>query len=328
MIEINKLNARVCSKLGQAGAAFGIALMELQKNKPEICVLSADMSKPVGLDRFKSKYPEMFFNVGIAEQNLVGIAAGMASEGKKVIVTAQAVFISMRSCEQVRQYMGYMRSNIIAVGISSGFALTFFGNTHYAIEDISIMRSVPGLIILSPSDAGQSAKILCAAVEFNGPVYIRLTGVMNCPIVYHEDYEYEIGKGIQLREGSDITVFASGSMVYNSLKAADILEEKNISLNVIDMHTIKPLDKEIIKKHLDSKLFVSLEEHNIIGGLGTAISECLSTINDSPYLLTLGVMDKFSEPGDYPYLIEQNRLMPNEIAEDILETFNSIKKYS
>ena len=325
MITINKLNARIYSKLGQAGAAFGIALMELQKEKYEINVLSADMSKPAGLDRFKTKYPEMFFNVGIAEQNLVGVAAGMASEGKKVIVTAQAVFIAMRSCEQVRQYMGYMHSNIIAVGISSGFALTFFGNTHYAIEDVSIMRSVPGLTILSPSDAGQSAKILCAAVELNKPVYIRLTGLLNCPIVYHEDYEYEIGKGIKLRDGSDVTVFASGSMVYNSLKAADILEEHNISVSVIDMHTIKPLDLEIIKKHLSSKLFVSVEEHNIIGGLGTAISECLSTFNDTPYLLRLGVMDEFSEPGDYSYLIEQNRLMPNEIADDILDTLKSTK---
>ena len=324
MIEINKLNARICSKLGQAGSAFGIALMEIQKNKPEIHVLSADMSKPVGLDRFKLKYPEMFFNVGIAEQNLIGVAAGMASEGKKVIVTAQAVFLSMRSCEQVRQYMGYMHSNIIAVGISSGFALTFFGNTHYAIEDISIMRSVPELTILSPSDAGQSAKILSAAIELNAPVYIRLTGVMNCPIVYNEEYDYVIGKGIQLTEGTDITIFATGSMVYNSLKAVDVFEEKNISVSIIDMHTIKPLDKEIILKNLNSKLFVSVEEHNIIGGLGTAISECLSTINDSPCLLRLGVKDKFSEPGDYPYLIKQNRLMPNQIAEDIIEKFNLI----
>lgn len=326
MITINKQNAKIYSKLGQAGAAFGIALMEMQKLRSDIYVLSADMSKPAGLDRFKTKYPENFFNVGIAEQNLLGIAAGMASEGKKIIVTAQAVFISMRSCEQVRQYMGYMHSNIIAVGISSGFALTFFGNTHYAIEDISIMRSVPGLTILSPSDAGQSAKILCAAMELNAPVYIRLTGVMNCPVVYDEEYDYKVGKGIPLRTGRDIAIFASGSMVYNSLKAADILEENGISVSVIDMHTIKPLDHEIIQRSCHSKLFVSVEEHNIIGGLGTAISEHLASIHNSPYLLRLGVMDKFSEPGDYPYLIEQNRLTPHHISEDVLKTFNLINK--
>ncbi len=319
MIKINKLNASIYSKLGQAGSAFGIALMEMQKANPHVYTLSADMSKPAGLDRFKSKYPEMFINVGIAEQNLIGIAAGMASEGKKVIVTAQAVFISMRSCEQVRQYMGYMNSNIIAVGISSGFALTFFGNTHYALEDISIMRSIPGMTILSPSDAGQAAKALIAAIELNTPIYIRLTGKMNCPIVYNEDYDLEIGKAIQIRNGTDITIFATGSMVFNALKTAEILEEKGLSISVIDMHTIKPLDEVSIKKCFNSKLFVSVEEHNIIGGLGTAISEYISSNINSPQLLRLGVMDEFSKPGDYTYLLKQNRLMPNEIAEDIIK---------
>ena len=319
---MNKLStstAKIYSKLGQAGSAFGIALMDLQKNQTEIYVLSADMSKPAGLDRFKTKYPEYFFNVGIAEQNLIGVAAGMASEGKKVVVTAQAVFLSMRSCEQVRQYMGYMGSKIVAVGISSGYALTFFGNTHYATEDISIMRSIPNLTILSPSDAGQSIKIMRAAIESNSPVYIRLTGVLNCPIVYQEEYEYEVGKGIQLRTGNDVTIFATGSMVYNSLEASDILAKTGVNASVIDMHTLKPLDHNIISHNINSKLFVSVEEHSIIGGLGTAISEYLSSIRNSPRLLRLGVKDKFSAPGDYPYLIKQNRLSSHQIAEDILK---------
>jgi transketolase len=324
MIEVNKLNARIYSKLGQSGAAFGIGLIEVQKVNPNIFILSSDMSRPAGLDRFKSMYPEMFNNVGIAEQNLIGIAAGMASEGKKVIVTAQAAFISMRSCEQIRQYMGYMHSNIIAVGISSGFALNFFGNTHYAIEDISIMRSIPGMTILSPSDAGQAAKALVAALDLNSPVYIRFTGTLNCPIVYDKDYPFEIGKAIQLKEGNDITVFATGSMVYNSLKAAEILEHKGIFLRVIDMHTIKPLDTEILKKCCDSNYFVSVEEHNIVGGLGTAISEFIASKRNFPPLLRIGVMDKFSHPGDYTYLLEQNRLQPEQIAEDILSNYEII----
>jgi transketolase len=324
MVEINKLNARIYSKLGQSGAAFGMGLIEVQKRNPHVYVLSSDMSRPAGLDRFKTMYPEMFNNVGIAEQNLIGIAAGMASEGKKVIVTAQAAFIAMRSCEQVRQYMGYMHSNIIAVGISSGFALTFFGNTHYAIEDISIMRSIPGMTILSPSDAGQAAKALVAALDLNGPVYIRFTGTLNCPIVYSEDFNFEVGKAIQVKDGKDITVFATGSMVYNSLKAADILEQQGLTVRIIDMHTIKPLDTEIIDQCLSSNLLVSIEEHNIIGGLGTAISEYSSSKINRPPILRLGVMDTFSHPGDYNYLLEQNRLMPKEIAEDILEKYNSI----
>jgi len=324
MIIINKLNAKIYSKLGQSGAAFGIGLIEAQKVNPKIYVLSSDMSRPAGLDRYKTMFPEMFDNVGIAEQNLIGVASGMVSEGKKVIVTAQACFLSMRSCEQVRQYMGYMNLNIIAVGISSGFALNFFGNTHYAIEDLSIMRSIPGLTVLSPSDAGQAAKALIAATEYNGPVYIRLTGTLNCPIVYNEDYIFTIGKGIQVKEGFDITTFATGSMVYNTLKAAEIIESFGYTVRVIDMPTIKPLDIELIENCSSSNLFVSIEEHNIIGGLGTSISEFLTSKKNFPPLLRLGVMDKFSHPGDYQYLLEQNRLQPREIAEDILKKYSSI----
>jgi len=324
MVEINRLNARIYSKLGQSGAAFGIGLFEALKSFPDILVLSADMSTTAGLDRFKTMYPHLFYNVGIAEQNLIGIASGMSSEGKKVIVTAQAAFISMRSCEQVRQYMGYMNSNIIAVGISAGFSLTFFGNTHYAIEDISIMRSIPGITILSPSDAGQAAKALIAATDLNAPVYIRFTGTMNCPIVYQKDYDFEVGKAIQVKDGTDITIIATGSMVYNSLKASEIIEQVGLSVRILDMHTIKPLDTEVLKKSCDSKLFVSVEEHNIIGGLGTAISEFIASERNFPTLFRIGVMDTFSHPGDYAYLLEQNRLQPEQIAEDILSKYKSI----
>jgi transketolase len=321
MVEINKLNARIYSKLGQSGAAFGVALFEILKKHSEIVVLSSDMSRPAGLDRFKLMYPEMFYNVGIAEQNLLGIASGMASEGKKPIVTAQAAFISMRSFEQIRQYLGYMKSKVVVVGISSGFALNFFGNSHYSIEDISLMRSIPGMVILSPSDAGQAAKAFEAAVDLNEPVYLRFTGTLNCPNVYYEDYTFEIGKGKLVKDGEDITMFATGSMVYNSLQASNILEQKGISVRVVDMHTIKPLDTEILEKYSSSNLFVSIEEHNIIGGLGTAISEFIASGRNMPRLLRLGVSDTFSHPGDYAFLIEQNRLNPQLIAEDVFDNY-------
>ena len=318
MIKINKIKSSIYSKLGQNGAAFGIGLMEKQKSGEDIFVISADMSEPVGLGRFKKAYPNNFVNIGIAEQNMIGVAAGMASEGKKVIVDAQACFLSMRSCEQVRQFMGYMKYNIIAVGISSGFALTFFGNTHYAIEDLSIMRSVPGLTILSPSDAGQAVKAIIASIETNKPVYLRLTGQLNCPIVYESDFNFQIGKGIEIKKGNEIAIFATGIMVNHALKASDILEQKGYSITVIDMHTIKPLDISILKKNLDKNLFVSVEEHNIIGGLGTAISEYLSSVKESPRLLRLGVNDKFSHPGNYEFLLKENKLMPENIAEQII----------
>jgi len=321
MIEINKLNARIYSKLGQSGATFGLGIFDVLDEDFDIVVLSSDMSRAAGLDRFKTQYPERFFNVGIAEQNMIGVASGLSSEGKNVIVTAQAAFLSMRSCEQMRQYLGYMKSSVIAVGLGAGFALTYFGNTHYAIEDVSIMRSIPGMTILSPSDAGQAAKALVAAVNLKKPVYIRLTSTMNCPIVYNEDYSFIIGKSIKVKDGKDITIFATGSMVYYSIKAAEIIENEGISVRVIDMHTIKPIDEEMVTNCLDSNMFVSIEEHSIIGGIGSAISEYISDIKNSPTLLRLGVMDTFSHPGEYLYLLEQHRLQPQLISEDILKKY-------
>ncbi|HPS82879.1 MAG TPA: transketolase C-terminal domain-containing protein [Bacteroidales bacterium] len=326
MIEINKLNSRIYSKLGQSGTIFGIGLFDVMNDKADIFVLSSDMSRPAGLDRFKTMYPDRFYNVGIAEQNLMGIAAGLASEDNTVIVTAQAAFISMRSCEQLRQYLGYMKSNVIAVGISAGFALTYFGNTHYAIEDMAITRSIPGMTVISPSDAGQAAKALIAAVRLKSPVYIRLTGTLNCPVVYEQEYEFEIGKSIQLKEGNEITLFATGSMVHPCLNAAAIIEEKGISVRVLDVHTIKPLDEKAVMKCLDSALLVSVEEHNIVGGLGTSIAELMAEKGNCPPLLRLGVKDSFSHPGDYAYLLAQNRLQPDLIAEDILKEYQKTKQ--
>ena len=328
MIKNTKPFAKIYSKLGQSGAAFGMGLMELQKNNPEVFVLSADMAKPAGLSRFMAKYPDNFFNIGIAEQNLIGLAAGMASEGKKVIATAQACFISMRSCEQIRQYMGYMGSKVVAVGISSGFSLTYFGNTHYAIEDLSIMRSIPGIIILAPSDAGQAAKALMAAISQDGPVYIRLGGTLNCPIVYDHDYDYEIGKSIITveQELPEVTIFATGTMVHNACRASEILKERDhLLVRVIDMHTVKPLDEAAVDQSTDSALLVSIEEHNVIGGLGSAISEHISSSRQQSPLLRLGVQDSFSHPGDYEYLLKQNRLQPQEIADDISKAYRNTK---
>lgn len=319
MVEINKLNSRIYSKLGQSGSLFGIGLLEVLKKYPEIIVLSADMSRPAGLDRFKSLYPDLFYNVGIAEQNLIGVGSGLASEGKKVIVTAQAAFISMRSFEQIRQYMGYMQSNIVAIGISAGFALNFFGNSHYSIEDIAALRSIPELVLISPCDAGQAAKAIESAIDLNKPVYIRLTGTLNCPVVYEEDYKFEIGKAKIVKQGTDITIFSCGSMVYYSMKAGEVLEQNGISVKVIDMHTIKPLDTNIIDECSSSKLFFSVEEHNIVGGLGSAIAEYISSKKNFPSLHRLGINDSFSSPGTYEYLLDQNRLRTDSISEDILK---------
>lgn len=323
-MDINKLSSRTHSRLGLSGASFGIGLINIFKERNDIVVVTADMAKPAGLSRFMSLYPQNFYNVGIAEQSMLGIAAGISSEGYKSIVVAQACFVSMRSFEMLRQYMGYMKSNIIACGVGAGFALTYFGNTHYSFEDVAIIRSIPGITILSPSDASQAIFILNEAIKISGPVYIRYTGQVNSPIVYNENFEIKIGKAIKIKEGSDVTIFASGSMVYNSLKASEILSQSNISVAIYDYHTIKPLDLQAIKNSKSSRLFVSIEEHSIIGGLGSAISDFISLHENFPPLLKIGVNDIFSQPGDYKFLIDQNGLSPKKIANSIKDRLNKI----
>ncbi len=316
-----KYNSRSFFRLGQSGAIFGVAAPALREDYRLKC-LSSDMSVTAGLDRFKKMFPNDFYNVGIAEQNLVGIAAGLASEGYKVVAVAQAAFITMRAFEQVRQYLGYMNNSVVLVGINSGFALTFFGNTHYAIEDMALMRSIPGMMVLSPADAGAAVKAFEIAIEMNQPTYIRLTGGLMMPIVYKEDYEYDPFHMTEVvNTGNDVTIFATGSMVYNSVKAAELLVTQGISCRVLDIHCLKPMDEGGVLRTLDSKLLVSVEEHNVNGGLGTAISEILANQQHHPNLLRLGVKDYFSSVGDYNYLLRQHGLTPEQIADQIKKVF-------
>tara|TARA_E500000331_G_C17022685_1_gene611549 strand:- start:159 stop:788 length:630 start_codon:yes stop_codon:yes gene_type:complete len=204
------------------------------------------------------------------------------------------------------------------VGIASGLALGTLGYTHCCIEDIGILRSIPGITIISPADSLETVKALEAAVKSENPTYLRLTGSSNNPIVYKNDYDFKIGKSITIKEGKDITIFSSGSMVYQCLEASKLLEEKNISAKVINMHTIKPIDKDAIKDACKSSMIVSVEEHNIIGGLGSAISEYKSTIKESPKQLILGIKDIYGKGGDYKFLKDKHRLTPEKIVEDIL----------
>lgn len=312
-----KYNSRAYARLGQSGAIFGMAAVALH-DKYNIKCLSADMSTPAGLDRFKRTYPEDFHNVGIAEQNLIGTAAGLASEGYTPVCVTQAAFISMRSFEQVRQFMGYMEYPIIVIGLSSGFALSFLGNTHYCIEDIALMRSIPGLTVFSPADAGEAVKVFEVAVKMRKPVYIRLTAGLMTPIVYKDDYIYDEKHATKVCEyGSDVTIFATGSMVFQAQKAAELLNNQGLGCRVWDIHCIKPIDVTAVVASLESKMLVTIEEHNVIGGIGTAISEILAERENHPRLLKLGVKDCFSPVGEYQYLLDYHRLTADQIAEDI-----------
>lgn len=313
-----KYNARVLSLLGQGGAMFGLSLMELIEEHPQLIVLSSDMSTPAGLDKFKGTYPNNFINVGIAEQNMIGVAAGLTDEGYKTVSVSQACFITMRAFEPVRQYVGYMHSNQILVGLGSGYSLTFLGNTHYALEDIALMRTIPDMTVVAPCDAIEAVKVFEQALTYDKPVYIRLYGGTNTPIVYKQDFDFKIGKAITLREGNDIQIIATGSMVAESLKVADKLKENGYSVSLIDMHTIKPLDTKMVSK--DAKLIVTVEEHYLIGGLGSAVADYLSSFNSHPQLLKIGVEDRFSDVGDYPYLLDFNGLTSDKIIEKIRES--------
>lgn len=315
-----KYNAKMLSMFGQNSAVFGSAL-DFYHDQYKIKVLTSDMAYGAGLSRFKQKYPEDFYDVGIAEQNLMGITAGLASEGFKCVATAQSCFLSMRSLEPVRQYMGYMQIPAILVGINSGFALSYFGNSHYALEDLSLMRTVPNMTVLSPADAGEAVKAFVAALKMNTPVYIRLSGTLNNPVVYSEDFEYDYRKSNMVySQGGDVVFFATGSMVYYCMKAAEQLNGEGVGTKVVDVHCIKPIDTDtILKELLGARLIVTAEEHFTIGGLGTAVSEVMVQNQVSGKVLNLGVHDRFCEVGDYQYLMAQNGLSTEKIVEKVKE---------
>lgn len=325
MIEYNSSAIRMWSILGSRGA-FGVALNELAQSHPEIIALSADLCTTSGLDRFKNSYSDRFVNVGIAEQNMVGIAAGMASMSYIPFATTFSNFASLRSCEQMRHFMGYMKENVKIVGLGAGFAMGMFGVTHYGLEDIASIRAIPNITILSPADCTETVKMTQKAFEIKGPVYLRLTGVMNAPIIYKKDYEIEIGKTIPLNNGDDLTIFATGSMVNEALKASEILKTQGISAAVEDVHTIKPLDTEAIERACSKKMIVTIEEHSVIGGLGSAVSETLSRIAKHPMQLTIGVENNYPKAGSYQYLVNFCGLSADSIAEKIKKKYKEVNR--
>ena len=316
-MDINERNIKIWSTIGPR-ATLGITVLDLAKDLENLMVLTCDVSTSAGLDRFRKLYPEKYIDLGIAEQNMIGVAAGLSSEGYNVVTTTFAPFQTMRCCEQIKVNLGYMKQKICMIGIASGLALGALGFTHCCIEDVGVLRSIPGITIISPADSLETAKALEAAVKLKGPSYIRLTGESNNPIVYNKDYTFEIGKSIKLNEGSDVTIFSAGAMVHTSLEVAKILEKKKISCAVINMHTIKPLDKKAVKEACKSKLIVSAEEHNIIGGLGSAISEYKSTIANSPKQLFIGIEDTYGKGGEYKFLKEKHGLTSSKVVSQIL----------
>ena len=320
MITFNSLNFRTWSKLGLRGSFSAIASFAIAEEYSSSLIVTADLGYLSGLDRFKEKYPNRLINVGIAEQNMIGIGAGLADEGHIVFATTYATFATMRSCEQVRHFMGYMKTNLKLIGSGAGLVMGFSGNTHYTIEDISMLRAIPNMTIVSPADSTEAVKACMAAAEFQGPVYIRLTGGLNVPMVYKEDYNFRIGKAVIVREGNEVTFIVTGIIISNVIQAADILATKGIFARIVNMHTVKPLDSEMLENVVqDSSLIVSVEEHSRIGGLGAAVAECVCGMAKRPPVLRIGIDDEFKHAGDYSYLLYQNRLTPEQIATATLD---------
>ena len=283
-------------------AGFGSALVELGAERDDFVVLDADLAAATQTGMFKKAYPERFYDCGIAEADMIGIAAGIAATGKKVICSSFAMFAAGRAYEQVRNSVGYPHLNVI------------IGATHQCCEDIALMRTIPGMTIINPADETEAKKAVRAALEIDGPVYMRF-GRLAVPVIFDDDYKFEVGKGVELREGNDVTIVATGLMVNEALEAHELLKNEGINARVINIHTIKPLDNDIILKAAkETGAVVTAEEHSVIGGLGGAVSELLSENYPVP-VLKLGVYDVFGHSGPAPKLLDEFGLRAANIAE-------------
>ncbi len=294
--------------------AYGETLVELGAKNEKIVVMDADLSGSTKTAMFQKAYPDRFYNAGIAEGNMVGVAAGLAASGYTVFVSSFAMFASGRAFEQIRNTVGYPRLNVKVCASHAGITVGPDGATHQCLEDVGIMRTIPGMTVIVPADAVEARLALIAAAEHNGPVYMRF-GRSAVPVVFDADtYKFEIGKGVELRQGTDVTIIASGITVEMALKAADVLATQGVSARVVNMATIKPIDREIIiKAAKETGAIVTAEEHNVIGGLGSAVAEVVCETVPVP-VMRVGVADSFGRSGDIPELLEYYKLTPEEIV--------------
>ena len=299
-------------------AAYGKALEELAVQEPNLVVLDADLSGSTMTKGFGAEHPDRFFDMGIAEANMVGVAAGLATCGKKPFVNSFAMFAAGRAWEQVRNSVAYPGLNVKVVGSHGGLSVGEDGATHQCIEDLAIMRAIPNMTVLCPCDGNEMKQAVKALLAYDGPAYLRLGRLAVETVTDQvEGYEFQIGKGVLLRDGQDVTVVAVGMMVQMALTAADILAEEGISVRVIDMHTIKPLDTEILLAAArDTGCIVTSEEANIVGGLGSAVSEYLTSVCPVP-VIRHGVEDEFGRSGAAQKVLEAYHLTPAGIADKV-----------
>ena len=293
--------------------AYGNALVKAGEKYDNFVVLDADLAAATKTGTFKKQFPERFYDCGIAEGNMMSIAAGIAATGKKVFASSFAMFAAGRAFEQVRNSIGYPHLNVIIGATHAGISVGEDGATHQCCEDIALMRTIPGMTVINPADATEAEAAVFAALEMDGPVYIRF-GRLAVPVIFDENYNFEVGKGVELKEGSDVTVVATGLMVNEALEAYEILKSEGISAEIINIHTIKPLDEEIIIKAAQKTgAIVTAEEHSVIGGLGSAV--CDVTAEKCPVpVVKVGVQDTFGKSGPAPELLDIFGLRAKDIV--------------
>lgn len=301
--------------------SYGKALTELGKVNPDVIVFDADLAGATKTGIFKKEFPDRHFDCGIAESNMVGVAAGMSTTGKIPFVSSFAMFLAGRAYEQIRNSVGYPHLNVKLGATHAGISVGEDGATHQCNEDIALMRAIPGMTVIVPCDDIEARQAVFAAAEIKGPVYLRF-GRLAVPVINDESYKFEVGKAVELKKGDDVTIIATGLMVSRALDAAKMLEEnKGIHARVINMHTIKPIDKDaIIAASKETKFIVTAEEHSVIGGLYSAVTEVTSS--QAPCkVIPVAVMDTFGKSGPATELLEEYGLTAGNIYNKVLENY-------
>lgn len=298
--------------------SYGEALLELGKENKNIVVFDADLSTATKTNIFAKEFPERFYDMGIAEQNMISTAAGMSTCGKIPYASTFAVFAAGRAYDQIRNSVCYPKLNVKICATHAGVTVGEDGATHQMIEDISLMRTLPNMTVLSTSDDVQTKWAVKEISKINGPVYLRLSRLAT-PIIYGENQKFEIGKAVQIGEGTDATIFATGVTVSEAIRAQEILENKGIKVRVVDIHTVKPIDKDmVIKCAKETKKLISVEDHNVIGGLGSAISEVLT--EEYPVkLVRMGINDTFGKSGKAIELMQYFGITEENIVEKVVK---------
>lgn len=321
MIEFSRRNFRSWSLMGINPSIWSIGFSEVAAKKEDVAVFTADLARYSGLDRTFKNYPDRCYNVGIAEQNMVSIAAGMAMEGTQTWMTTYAPFMSFRCADQFRHLMGNLNLNMKAIGSAAGFSAGLSGSSLLAINDIAFARSIPNMIVLTPADCTEAIKMVLAMAENKKPTYMRFCGTVRLPTVYQADYEYKIGKAVVLTEGKKVALVACGtSIVAETQKASTLIKEKaGFIPTVVNMHTIKPIDSECIKElALTHEIIATIEEHNVIGGLGSAVSEVLTMNGNKVKQLFLGIEDRNYVMGSRTFMLEQCGLSAEKIVDKVI----------